>query len=113
MFVDESDDESTRAAIEAGVAAYVVKGAGPERVKPLLQVAIARFREFQHLRAELARARSSLADRKIIDRAKGILMERRHWSEEQAYRQLREMAMSRNMRLVEVARGVIDLADVL
>lgn len=113
MFVDESDDESTRAAIEAGVAAYVVNGASPARVRSILAVAVARFREHQHLRSELARARSSLAERKLVDRAKGLLMERRGWSEDEAYRALRQMAMNRNMRLVEVARSVLEMVHLL
>lgn len=113
MFVDESDSESIRAAVQAGVASYVVKGASPERVRPVLEVAIARFREFQALKTELAEARSSLADRKLIERAKGILMERRGCSEDDAYRALRHMAMSRNQRLIEVARNVIELAKLI
>ncbi|MEW6273245.1 MAG: ANTAR domain-containing protein [Thermodesulfobacteriota bacterium] len=113
MFVDESDGESIRAAVHAGVASYVVKGASAERVRPVLEVAIARFREFQALKTELAEARSSLAERKLIERAKGILMERRGCSEDDAYRALRHMAMSRNQRLIEVARNVIELAKLI
>jgi response regulator NasT len=113
MFVDESDSASIRAAVEAGVASYVVKGASPERVRPVLEVAIARFREFQALRTELAEAKSSLAERKLVERAKGILMQRRGCSEDDAYRALREMAMSRNQRLIEVARNVIDLSTLI
>jgi response regulator NasT len=113
MFVDESDSDSIRQAVEAGVASYVVKGASAERVRPVLEVAIARFRAFQDLKTELAQARNSLADRKLIERAKGILMERRGCSEDDAYRTLRQMAMSRNQRLVEVARNVIDLAALI
>ena len=113
MFVDESDSASIRQAVEAGVASYVVKGAGPERVRPVLEVAIARFREFRALKTELAEARSSLADRKLIERAKGILMERRNCSEDEAYRTLRSLAMSRNQRLVEVARNVIELVKLI
>jgi len=113
MFVDESDNASIRAAVEAGVASYVVKGASPERVRPVLEVAVARFREFQSLRDELAEARSSLADRKVVERAKGILMQRRGCTEDDAYRALRQMAMSRNQRLVEVARNVIELSTLI
>jgi two-component system, response regulator / RNA-binding antiterminator len=113
MFVDESDSDSIRQAVEAGVASYVVKGAAAERVRPVLEVAVARFRAFQELKSELAQAKSSLADRKLVERAKGILMERRGCSEDDAYRALRQMAMSRNQRLVEVARNVIDLAELI
>lgn len=113
MFVDESDSDSIRQAVQAGVASYVVKGASAERVRPVLEVAIARFRAFQELKTELAQARNSLADRKLIERAKGILMERRGCSEDDAYRALRQMAMSRNQRLVEVARNVIELSALI
>ena len=113
MFVDESDSDSIRQAVQAGVASYVVKGASAERVRHVLEVAIERFRAFQELKSELAQARTSLADRKFIERAKGILMERRGCSEDDAYRALRQMAMGRNQRLVEVARNVIELAALI
>ena len=113
MFVDESDSESIRKAVRAGVAAYVVKGSNPERVRPVLEVAIARFEEFQSLRSELERTRNSLADRKVIDRAKGLLMQRRGLSEEEAYKAIRTMAMNRSQRLVDVARTIVDMAEVL
>jgi response regulator NasT len=113
MFVDESDSASIRAAVDAGVASYVVKGASPERVRPVVEVALARFRAFQELKSELAEARNSLAERKLVERAKGILMERRGCSEDDAYRMLRQMAMSRNQRLVDVARNVIEMATLL
>ena len=113
MFVDESDDQSIRSAVRAGVAAYVVRGASPERVKPLLEVAIARFEEFQTLRSELARVKTSLADRKVIEKAKGILMQRSDLSEDEAYRALRRLAMNRNARLGEVARSVVEMAELI
>jgi response regulator NasT len=113
MFVDESDSESIRTAVRAGVAAYVVKGSSPERIRPVLEVAVARFEQFQALRSELARAQSTLADRKFIERAKGILMEKRGFSEEEAFRMLRKMAMSQGVRLVEVARHVLAAAEII
>ena len=113
MFVDQSDSASIRAAVDAGVASYVVKGASPERVRPVVEVALARFRAFQELKSELAEARNSLAERKLVERAKGILMERRGCSEDDAYRMLRQMAMSRNQRLADVARNVIEMATLL
>jgi response regulator NasT len=113
MFVDDGDPEAIRAAIRAGVAGYVVKGADPERVKWVLDVAIARFQELQGLRAELDRARTSLEERKIIDRAKELLMEKRGMSEEDAYKALRRLAMDRNVRLIEVARNVLTMAELL
>lgn len=113
MFVDRSDSESIRAAVEAGVSAYVVGGLSPERVRPILEVAIARFQEFQALRRELEDAKSSLEDRKLIERAKGILMKSRGVAEEEAFRALRKMAMDRNLRMAALAREIIAAAEVL
>ena len=113
MFVDEARPDSIRRAIQAGVAAYVVKGASTERVRSVLDVAIARFAAEQALRAELALARSSLEERKLVERAKGLLMERRGLSEPEAYQRLRKTAMDRGERLVDVARRLVDLADLL
>ena len=113
MFVDETDSESIRSAVRAGVAAYVVKGASPERIRPVLEVACARFEEFQALKSELARAQSTLADRKLIERAKGILMQKRGLSEEIAFQMLRKMAMNQGVRLAEVARHVLAAAEIL
>jgi len=113
MFVDETDSESIRTAVRAGVAAYVVKGASAERIRPVLEVACARFEEFQALRSELARAQSTLADRKLIERAKGILMEKRGLSEEIAFQMLRKMAMNQGVRIAEVARHVLAAAEII
>lgn len=113
MFVDSSDPDSTRAAMRAGVAAYVVKGASAERVQDVVDVAIARFEEHRALRAELDRARTDLAERKVIDRAKGVLMQKREMSEREAYAALRRMAMNRNMRLIDVAQNVLEMAELL
>jgi response regulator NasT len=113
MFVDESDSESIRTAVRAGVAGYVVKGASPERIRPVLEVACARFEHLQALESELARAQSDLAERKVIEKAKGILMEKRGWSEDVAFSMLRKMAMNQGVRLVEVARHVIAAAEII
>ena len=113
MFVDESDSESIRTAVRAGVAGYVVKGSSPDRIRPVLEVAVARFEEFQALKSELARAQSTLADRKVIERAKGILMEKRGLSEEIAFQMLRKMAMNQGVRLAEVARHVLAAAEII
>jgi two-component system, response regulator / RNA-binding antiterminator len=113
MFVDRSDSESIQAAVQAGVSAYVVGGLHADRVKPVVEVAIARFHEFQTLRRELESARSSLVDRKVIERAKGILMKHRGMAEEDAFRALRKMAMDRKIRLAAVAREVVAAAELL
>jgi response regulator NasT len=111
--VDRSDSESIRAAVQAGVSAYVVGGLSPERVRPVLEVAIARFNEFQALRRELESAKSSLEERKVIERAKGILMKSRRLAEDEAFRLMRKMAMDRKVRLADVAREVIAAAEIL
>jgi response regulator NasT len=113
MFVDNSDAQMIQEAMKAGVSAYVIDGLNAQRVKPVLDVAIARFREFQALRDELERTKTSLNDRKIIERAKGILMEQRRISEDEAYRALRRLAMEQNQRLADVARNLINIAQLL
>lgn len=113
MFVEEEDSECIRTAVRAGVAAYVVKGANPERIRPVLEVACARFDEYQALRDELARVRTALADRKSVDRAKGVLMAKRGMSEDEAYAALRKTAMNQGRTLGDVARSVLDAAELL
>jgi response regulator NasT len=113
MFVDQSDETMIGRAVKAGVSAYVVDGVDPLRVKPIVDVAIAQFRAFQALRDELAQTKSTLAGRKLIDRAKGLLMAERGLSEDDAYRALRKLAMDRGMRLTEVAENVLAVAKLL
>ncbi|MEM7410486.1 MAG: ANTAR domain-containing protein [Myxococcota bacterium] len=113
MFVDDGDTESMRTAVRAGVAAYVVKGATPERIRPLLELACARFETFQSLRDELERAQSSLAERKLIEKAKGVLMETRGQSEQEAFSSMRKLAMDQGKRIVDVARAVLSAAELL
>lgn len=113
MFVDETDETATREAIRAGVTAYIVDGLAPKRVKPILDVAVARFREHKRLMDERDAARADLEARKTIERAKGILMESRGLGEDAAYKTLRKLAMDRKQRLADVARDVIAFADVL
>ena len=113
MFVDRSDTESTEAAIEAGVSAYVVDGLRKERVKPILDMTISRFRAFNRLREELDRTKQALQERKVIDKAKGILMKNRGISEEEAYALLRSTAMNENRRLADVAHSLVTAAKLL
>jgi response regulator NasT len=113
MFVDQSDAAMAAEAVRAGVSAFVVDGLSAKRIKPIIEVAIARFQIVQTLHTELERTKESLADRKLIERAKGVLMERRGLSEAQAYMALRKMAMNQNKRLAEVARSLIAVVDVL
>jgi two-component system, response regulator / RNA-binding antiterminator len=113
MFTNDEDTSHVPEAIAAGVTAYVVAGLAPERVRPVLDVAMARFRHEESLRRELADARSQLSDRKLIDRAKGVLMKRQNLSEEEAYGRLRKTAMDKGLKIAEVAQRIIDVADLM
>jgi len=113
MFVDHSDTDMIRAAVESGVGAYVVDGLRKERVKSILDMAVSRFNAFSQLRDELDRAKQELEDRKLIERAKGILMNERGLSEEAAYNLLRKAAMNENRRVAEVAQSVVTAARLL
>lgn len=113
LFTEDADTTHVGDAIAAGVSAYVVAGLGNERIRPVLDVAMARFRHEQALRRELDDARTRLDERKLIDRAKGLLMQRQGLSEEDAYARLRKTAMDRGLKLAEVAQRLIDLADML
>lgn len=113
MFVDRSDRDLTRAAIEAGLSAYVVDGLKPERIKPVMDAAIARFNMVSQIRSELETVRTALAERKTIDRAKGLLMQARGLSEDEAYALLRKTAMDQGRKLAEVAQALVTAADLL
>lgn len=113
MFVDSSDEDMIGAAIDAGVSAYVVDGLRKERVKPVLDLAIRRFSAFARMQAELDEARSALADRKTIDRAKAILAASRGLAEPDAYALLRSTAMNQGRRIVEVAEALITASELL
>ena len=113
MFVDRSDSDMIKAAVESGVGAYVVDGLKKERVKAVLDTAISRFNAFNDLREELERAKQALDERKVVERAKGILMKQRSLTEEAAYALLRKAAMSDNKRVVEIAQAVITAAGLL
>lgn len=111
MFASSSDTDTIREAIEAGVSAYVVDGLSPGRVRAVVDVAIARFRQYASLQNELVQARTSLAHRKLVERAKGILMARGGRNENDAYHALRKLAMDQNKTIAEIAQGVIDTAE--
>ena len=113
LFTEDEDTSHVGAAIAAGVTAYVVAGMAPDRVKPVLEVALARFQHEEGLRRELADARTELSDRKVIDRAKGILIRQHGLTEQDAYARLRKTAMDKGMRLAEVAQRLIDVSDLL
>jgi response regulator NasT len=120
MFTNDNDSGNARAAVAAGVSAYIVAGLQAERIRPILDVAMARFQHEQALRQELAATRTELSelsaalqDRKVIDRAKALLMQRQQLSEEAAYGKLRKTAMDKNLKIVEVAQRMLDVADLL
>jgi response regulator NasT len=113
MFVDRDGEGLTDTAIEAGVSAYVVDGMKPQRVKPIMDAAIARFRMFQRMRTELAETKRALEERKMIDRAKGMLMKARGIDEDEAYALLRKTAMDQGKRVAEVAAALVTAAGLL
>ena len=112
LFTDDDDALKMQQAMRAGVTSYVVKGIAPERIKPILQVAMLRFAEHQALKQDLATAQNQLAERKLIERAKGIVMQQKNLNENAAYNLLRKMAMERNVKLADIAAQVMDLAKV-
>ncbi|PJE35696.1 two-component system response regulator [Pseudooceanicola lipolyticus] len=113
MFVDRSAEGLSAAAIEAGVSAYVVDGLKPARLKPVLDAATARFRMFQRMRTELAETKKALEERKVIDRAKGMIMKARGVGEDQAYAILRKAAMDQGKRMADVAAALVTAAGLL
>jgi response regulator NasT len=113
MFANDAEPEKIREATRAGVSAYVVNGLSKERIKAILDVAVARFEEMQSLRTQLAEAHQKLGDRKLVERAKGLLMKTRNLGEDDAYALLRRMAMDRKLKLAEVAQKLVDAADLL
>lgn len=113
MFVDRSDVPMMQAAMDAGISAYVVDGLQPQRIRSILDVAILRFNAFARLQRELSEARGELADRKLIERAKGILMNLKGLTEDEAYKQLRRKAMNEKRKIADIARAIVTTADLL
>ena len=111
MFVDQADSASIQASVDAGVSAYIVDGLKKERIKSILDMCISRFNAFSRLQSELEQTKSALEERKVIDRAKGILMKAKNLSEEQAYALLRKTAMNENRKIAEVAQSVVIAAE--
>jgi two-component system, response regulator / RNA-binding antiterminator len=107
MFVDQSDTASIQASVDAGVSAYIVGNLQKDRIKTILDLCISRFNAFSRLQDELDRTKSALEERKVIDRAKGILMKAKNMSEEDAYALLRKTAMNEKKKIAEVAQSVI------
>jgi len=113
MFVDQSDAAATEAAVDAGVSAYIVGGLRKDRIQNILDLCISRFNAFARLQNELDQTRSALEERKVIDRAKGILMTAKNLTEEAAYALLRRTAMNESKKIAEVAQSVVTAAELL
>ncbi|MGH8200993.1 MAG: ANTAR domain-containing response regulator [Steroidobacteraceae bacterium] len=113
MFVDRSDTDMIKAAVEAGVGAYIVDGLKKERVKAILDMAVSRYNAFRELHEELERARTALDERKLVERAKGILMREKGLTEEAAYGLMRKAAMNEGRRVIEIAQAVVTAAGLL
>ena len=113
MFSSDAGSDTIREAVQAGVSAYIVDGLAAERVRPIIEVAIARFESYQAVKTELAQVKTKLSDRKLIDRAKGVLMKARGVGEHEAYAALRKMAMERNLTIGEVSRQLLAVSDLL
>lgn len=113
MFAEQGDSNTIDRAIRAGVSAYVVDGLNPERVRSIVDVAVARFREFQALRNELQQTRTRLADRQVIDKAKALLIQHRQMDENEAYHAMRKLAMDRSQKLVDVANDIVSVLGLL
>lgn len=113
MFVEESDDDSIAASIDAGVSAYVVDGLAANRIQPLLQMTMQRFQAFARLESELAEAQGKLAERELIDKAKRILMKSKGVTEPAAYAELRRKAMSSNRRIIDIADAVVTAHEMM
>ncbi|KGK79440.1 chemotaxis protein CheY [Thalassobacter stenotrophicus] len=113
LFVDRTDEGLTQAALAAGVSAYVVDGLQMNRIRSVLETAIARFQIMRQMQSELDAAKRALGDRKTIDRAKGILMRQRALSEDEAYQLLRKTAMDQGRKVIDVAQALVTAADLL
>jgi two-component system, response regulator / RNA-binding antiterminator len=113
MFVDQSDAASIQASVDAGVSAYIVDGLKKERIKPILDLCVSRFNAFARLQDELDRTRNALEERKVIDRAKGILMKLKGLTEEEAYVLMRSTAMREKKKIGEIAQSILTASEML
>jgi two-component system, response regulator / RNA-binding antiterminator len=113
LFTEDRANATIQAALKAGVSAYIVAGMQPDRLQPILDVAVARFEQDRALRDELQSVNERLAERKVVERAKGILMKQKGIAEEEAFQLMRKLAMDRNRKLLDVAQQIIDVTDML
>ncbi len=113
VFTEKSSGDFARDSVKAGISAYIVDGFSPDRLKNIIDIAVARFEETKGLMEELDRTKEALSDRKLIDKAKGILITQKGMTEDEAYQALRRMAMSQNMKMVQMAKNVIAVTGML
>ena len=113
IFAEKGDDDIIHTAVQAGVSAFIVDGLSEGRIKPILNVALARFTNYSKLREELAKTKESLANRKVIEKAKGLIMKQKQCTEDEAYNSLRKIAMDKNQKLSDVANSVVELSSLL
>ena len=113
LFTEDRGNATIQAALKAGVYAYIVAGMQPDRLQPILDVAVARFEQDRALRAELRDTQEKLAERKLIERAKGLVMKQKNVGEEEAYRVMRKLAMDRSRKLLEIAQQIIDVSELM
>lgn len=113
LFAEDQDSDTIDQVIKAGVSAYIVDGLETKRIKTIIDIAVARFKEQRALKDELKKTKSQLEERKLVDRAKGILMKSQGFNEEQAYHTLRKLAMDRNISIGDMAKNVISMAELL
>ena len=113
MFVDQSDTASIQASVDAGVSAYIVDGLKKERIKSIIDLCVSRFNAFAKLQDELERTKSALEERKVIDRAKGILMKMKGLTEDEAYVLLRSTAMREKKKIGEIAQSILTASELL
>jgi len=113
LFTEDRGNATIQAALKAGVSAYIVAGMQPDRLQPILDVAVARFEQDRALRAELRDTQEKLAERKLIERAKGLVMKQKNVGEEEAYRVMRKLAMYRSRKLLEIAQQIIDVSELM
>ena len=113
LFTEDRDNATIQAALKAGVSAYVVAGMQPDRLQPILDVAVARFEQDRALRDELRETQGRLVERKLIERAKGLVMKQKGVDEAEAFRMMRKLAMDRNRKMHEIAQQIIDVAELM
>jgi len=113
LFTDDNDTSHVKDAVAVGVSAYIVDGLASKRIRPILDVAMARFEYEERLRDERDDARNALQERTVVDRAKSLLMERQGLSEKEAFTKLRKIAMDKGLKIAEIAQRTLDVADLL